>query len=334
MSKLFYFICLLLIILFYSFFQLFALSSNLFNIKSELNHKCYISLKIGYGSRLFILQELINKYYIIRSIEFKNKAYCKLVNQIWTFSTMFKNYDDGIFKYDGWDFCNLERKLFLLSILRCEFESASFRRINKNMNFSNLDLRYINLDGFNMSGMNFRNVDFQYSSFIYTDLSNAILNRAKMQNTNLDNASLVGANLIAAKLNKAKLYEVNFQGASLDSADLSSALVIKANLANTSLIHTKFIGANMFESDLRNSLLMSANLSKANLSRGIIFNSDIYFTDFCIVTLNDAIVCRDWKNRLYEKENTGLFCLFDKYQIVADSLFIRDSIVYRLKSHL
>lgn len=239
-----------------------------------------------------------------------------------------------------WDIANKvnidlseERGLLLLALLKTKMDSIFFNKIKANVSFYGADLRNADLHGLDLSGIDLKYAHLEYANMQGINLNDANLNGANLMGVNLNNATLVGTNLISSKLSWAKVNDADLRFAKLGRADISNSTFLNSNLFNASLIQAVLCNAVLIEANLTKCIMMATILSNANFSKAVFINSYIHSTNLSDAILNDVIIQENWILRINENNNIGVNIMLKNYQIVCDSLSIKDSIIYKLKTN-
>lgn len=226
------------------------------------------------------------------------------------------------------------RGMLLLALVNTAMDSGSLRNILRRVSFSCADLRNADLRGKDLRGIDLSHANLECAQLESARLDHAGLRGARLVGANLERASLMGTNLISAQLSWAKIGGANLHSARLDSADLSNSSLHKASLHYATLIQTGLHNALLAGADLRNCFLWGTQFSNANLSGANLTGVTISGVQLADVNMQDAVVPENWAALLREEPNGGIDDHFKKYEILQDTLSIRDSLIFRLAPRL
>ncbi len=308
-------------------------------IKEELNRTTNALNDLKYNSNLeqerskiFLILDLIHK---LDSTIFKTHdtiAAANLADRIATLSTSFRINKTWDMENNVIQDLSLERGLLLLALVKTKMDSRYLNKIKENVSFYAADLRNADLHGLDLSGIDLKGANLQYANLHGINLSRANLNDANLVGANLNQALLVGTSMIGAKLNWAKINEADLKTAKLDSADLSNATLTKSKLTHATLLQAVLQNTIFNEADLDYCYFMYTNLTSVNFSKAILIHTTFSRTNLDGSILNDAITNENWIAYLREYKNNGVNTILNNYQILRDSLTIKDSIIYRITS--
>ncbi len=182
-----------------------------------------------------------------------------------------------------------EKGNLLLTLKTMKMDSVSFKKVLKEISFSQIELLDVDLSDTNLAHTDFSNSNMPKTKLVGSNLSNSKLEKTNFTNANLSQSNLNGANFLNAKMNWANLKEVKANAGIFDGAKLSNANFYRADLkdatlkwckaTNTSFKEAILQGANLSTSDLSKGTLNNANLTNCNLSFTKLIEANIIEVD-------------------------------------------------------
>jgi uncharacterized protein YjbI with pentapeptide repeats len=229
-----------------------------------------------------------------------------------------------------------ERGQLLQALILLNLDPGSFAGIKRKTLFAGADLRGADLKGLDLSGINLREANLDGADLTGANLDSAGLGEANLWEANLNRANLRRADLKRADLSWAQLNEANLRQANLNGAILASAQLRKADLQGATFQWAQLGGALFHEAKLTGADFTGANLSKVNLSQADLSQTDlrrINFSQADLVgaVLNQALVDKDWLDKLTVWQPTGANELRANYSVVNDTADKFKTPLFRLK---
>ncbi len=296
------------------------------SIAKEKNNIEDEKLKLG------LLQNLANLYSQVKFTQHNQEELDEIVNRIVAESGTLKVHNLWNPEIMNYSSLSTSRGILLLDLCRMDMDSISFSKIKQNINFSGADLRHADLHDLNLSGINLNYSNLEGANLQRTNLNNAELRGANLSYANLNNSSLEWTNLVSSNLQWAQISEAYLQETRFDSADLSYSNLSKSKMKYVKFIGTKLINSIFYQAYIGYGFLNGADFTNANLTEANLSNIIISNTNLDKSNLNDIIINSNWIENLKKVNPELISNVLNKYQIITDSISIKDSIIYKLSS--
>jgi uncharacterized protein YjbI with pentapeptide repeats len=233
---------------------------------------------------------------------------------------------------------SIERGKLLQALVLMNIDSGSFTQIKRSVVFAEADLRGADFKGLDLSGINLKEAHLKDADLSGANLKGANLGGANLWGANFNRANLSNADLQLADLRWAQLNEATLAFVNLDGVSLLNAQLIKADFNHASFKWAQSSGALFNEANLTNSDLYGNNFSKANLSQANLSDSDlrqINLSEANIigVQLNNAVVVKNWLEKLKEWHPIGEKELSKSHIVVSETFDKLKRPVYQLRKN-